>query len=120
MSAEPVVDRVALVKLQGIGGDKLVRQIVRLYRENARERLRQIEEGLGPGGEVSGAGAGAHSLKSSAGNVGAMRVSALAADLEEAVARGSHELLPDLHASLREAAEEADRRLEELMEGWGE
>ena len=77
----PVLDPAAVVRLQRLGGDKLLRQMIRLYLENSHERLAQIETGLADGGDLDQARRGAHSLKSSAANVGAVRVSEAAAEL---------------------------------------
>lgn len=117
MNDKPVVDQAALVRLQGLGGDKLVSQMVRLYLENAAERLQQIDEGLAPGGSVERAEAGAHSLKSSAANVGAMRVNALCGTMETTANRGDLDALRELRGALAEALAEAEQRLIELTEG---
>ena len=78
------IDQDAIDRLVEWGGDKLLKQILRLFLDNTPERLQQIENGLAQGGDVDEAHRGAHSLKSSAGNVGAVEVSELAAQLESA------------------------------------
>jgi HPt (histidine-containing phosphotransfer) domain-containing protein len=115
MDDTPAVDPAALDRLHGLGGDKLVSQMVRLYLENASERLRQIDSGLAPDGDVSEAASGAHSLKSSAANVGATRVSALSAAMEAVAARGDPAPLLPMREELGEALEEAEARLSELL-----
>lgn len=114
MDEQPIVDQAALTRLQGIGGNKLVVQMIRLYLENAAERLRQIEAGLTPGGDPSDAEAGAHSLKSSAANVGAAQVRATATAMETAAQRGEWDRVRALREPLRQALERAAARLDEL------
>ncbi len=118
MNDQSVVDQAALAKLQAIGGDKLVGQMVKLYLENAAERLRQIDGGLAPAGSLDEAEAGAHSLKSSAANVGATRVNALAAAMEKAAMKGERAAVQDLRGALGDALQEAQTRLEELTKGF--
>ena len=120
MNDQPVVDQAALAKLQAIGGDKLVGQMVRLYLENAAERLRQIDGGLGPDGSIEEAESGAHSLKSSAANVGATRVNALAAAMEKAAMKGDAAAVHELRSALGGALQDAQTRLEELTRGFAE
>lgn len=113
MDEKPIVDPAALARLQGLGGDKLAVQMIRLYLENAAERLRQIDAGLAAGGDPSQAAAGAHSLKSSAANVGAMQVNATATAMEEAAHRGEWDTVRALQGPLGDALERAAARLDE-------
>lgn len=115
MSHDPVVQPAALERLRNLGGEKLLRQIVRLYLENASERLRQIDAGLAPGGALADAGAGAHALKSSAANVGADGVSRLAAEIEEAAQEGDVERARVIHQSLPGAQAEVEGVLTSLL-----
>jgi HPt (histidine-containing phosphotransfer) domain-containing protein len=112
----PVLDPAAVVRLQRLGGDKLLREMVRLYLENSQERLAQIDTGLAEGGALDETRRGAHSLKSSAANVGALRVSAAASELEAAAEAGDRETARSLRSHLREASEDARRKLDELVE----
>ena len=117
MSAEtPVLDPAAVVRLQRLGGDKLLRQMIRLYLENCQERLAQIDAGLAEGGDLEETRRGAHSLKSSAANVGALRVSAAATELEEAAGGGDEDRCRALHPVLLAASEAARERLDALIE----
>lgn len=103
--AEPL-DRSALERLQEWGGDKLLAQMIRLFLENAPGRMSQIRDGI-KGGDIHEAEKGAHSLKSSAANVGAHQVRNLAADMERAASgedvAGVQELLPPLEHAFAEA-----------------
>lgn len=116
MSVEPILDPAAVVRLQRLGGDKLLRQMIRLYLENSEERLAQIDAGLGDGGELEETRRGAHSLKSSAANVGALRVSQTAAALESAAHAGDRQGCRSLENDLKVASRDAGERLRELLE----
>lgn len=117
MDETPIIDQTALIRLERLGGGKLVVQMVRLYLENAAERLSQIDDGLSDGGSLDSAAGGAHSLKSSAANVGATRVRALAAAMEEAATAGRADEVRTLRSRLGPALDEAKERLDTLTEG---
>ena len=76
-----VVDADALERLLRIGGQPFLLEMIELFLENAPERLsaarRALEEGDGPALYRA-----AHSLKSTAGNLGAQRLQAVAERLE--------------------------------------
>jgi HPt (histidine-containing phosphotransfer) domain-containing protein len=107
----------ALERLREWGGEKLLRQMVRLFLENAGERRRQVAEGLAPGGDLLETERGAHSLKSGAANVGAARVSAAAALLEEAAEARDRARCRPLAEELEAAFREAEPHLRKLMQG---
>ena len=112
----PVLDPAAVVRLQRLGGDKLLREMIRLFLENSLERLAQIDSGLAEGGELDQTRRGAHSLKSSAANVGALRVSRTASELEAAADAGDRDAARSLRSELQIASDDARRRLDELVE----
>lgn len=114
------IDRAALERLSEWGGDKLLRQMLRLFLENAPERLQQIEQGLAPGGELEEAHRGAHSLKSSAGNVGAMTLSEDAAALEAATKDADMASSQELFTRLRASYAAAEAELTRVLEGMPE
>lgn len=114
------IDREAIARLVEWGGDKLLKQMLRLFLENTPERFEQIENGLAAGGDLEEAHRGAHSLKSSAGNVGAMEVSELAAQLETATKAGSEADPQALFVRLRAAYAEAEAVLLQILEGTAE
>lgn len=117
-TVQTVIDPAAIERLREWGGEKLIREMIRLYLENAATRLGQIDEGLAPGGPLERTQQGAHSLKSSALNVGAHRVSRLAAQMEPLAGDGDHAgataLRQPLGAALDEAREALTRISEEL------
>ncbi len=116
MSTPPVVDRAALDRLVEWGGDKLLHQMIRLYLENTPERLEQIAGGLAPGGDLDEVHRGAHSLKSSSANLGAMQVSELSARLEATAKEGDEALSRSLARELGEAFAAADSQLRAILE----
>lgn len=104
----PVLDAGALDRLKEWGGDGLVQKMASLFVENAPERLSQIRSGI-EGGVAEEAERGAHSLKSSAANLGAMRLRNVVATMEEQASKGDlaavKEGLPLLEAEYLAAME---------------
>ena len=103
-----VIDPKAQARLQEWGGPELLVQVIRLFLENAPKRLEQVRKGIADG-SLKDAERGVHSLKSSAANVGAARVSRLAAAMEDLVAGGDGAALarnlPNLEAEFAAARE---------------
>jgi HPt (histidine-containing phosphotransfer) domain-containing protein len=116
MDTHEIVDRAALDRLVEWGGDKLLRQMLRLFLENSRVRLDGMRDALATGGDLDEVHRGAHSLKSSAANVGAMRVSAVAARLESVADAGDREESATLFEDLVAAWDEAEVRLQRVLE----
>lgn len=110
-----MIDRAALERLQEWGGPKLVREMVRLFLDNSSERVGQIRSGLEEN-RLEVAERAAHSLKSSAANVGAMSVSRLAQRIEDLAEKGAGDEARGLFPELSEAHEQACRGLEEFGE----
>lgn len=107
----PVLDEGALHRLDEWGGRKLRHQMVRLYLENARTRLEQLQGGMSAEDGLDQVEMASHSLKSSAANVGLMRVSVIAARIEDAASRGQMSDLPDLRSQLEAVAREGEDAL---------
>jgi len=106
-----VIDPQALERLREWGGDKLAAQMVRLFLKNSGTRMDQIRAGVS-NDDVDEAERGAHSLKSSAANVGAemLRIHATqieSAALEEDLDR-MRTLLPQLETSYAAAMSELE------------
>lgn len=112
-----VVDRDALARLEEWGGRELMVNMLRIFLEHAPKRMEKIREGA-DSGPLSAAEDGAHSLKSSAGNLGARRLQSLAAEVENRASEGDVEgvtaLLPDLEAAFDEARTALDEAIEDL------
>jgi len=116
MSESPAIDRKALERMEEWGGPGMPRKMIDLFMTHTPERLAQLREGIARK-DPEVAETGAHSLKSSAGNVGATRLQELCqkAELmaEEKDLGGLEGILSQLEAAYSAACQELD----ELMEG---
>ena len=119
MTEPEIVDSKAQARLQEWGGPKLLAQMIRLFLENAPNRIEQTRKGIAEA-SVRDAERGVHSIKSSAANVGAMRVSTLAARMEDLANGGDlaavGALLPQLEADYAAARERLAAILESTPE----
>ena len=108
MDGEPLLDLSILDRLRDWGGADLKHQMIELFFENAPERVEGVREGLA-NGDLELAERSAHSLKSSAANLGAQAVRILSARIEELLEGGKGEeakgLLPELEARFGETIE---------------
>lgn len=120
MSPLEVLDPAALERLREWGGADLLARMIDLFVELGEDRLSQMEAASREGAleQVERA---AHSLKSSAGNLGANRLRAVAAELEAAaIARKPAEVkrlfgrIPEVY---RTTVEELHRVRPEEAEG---
>lgn len=109
MTDPSIIDPLALDRLREWGGEKLAGQMVRLFLENTETRMDQIRSGVSDG-NLEEAERGAHSLKSSAANIGAEVVRTLATRMESAALEENVEdargILPDLETAYAEAMSE--------------
>lgn len=119
MTQPDALDPEAIDRLRDWGGERLLGQMIRLFLENSAERMDQIRSGKN-GTDLDEAGRGAHSLKSSAANVGAQRVREVAAEMERLCTDGRRDeflaLVPTLeeaYASARDALVAIERDLTE-------
>jgi len=112
MTDSQIIDPQALDRLREWGGDKLAGQMVRLFLKNSGTRMDQIRTGV-EGGDLEEAERGAHSLKSSAANIGAELLRTLATRLESAALEGNEEgaktILPDLETAYADAMGELEK-----------
>jgi HPt (histidine-containing phosphotransfer) domain-containing protein len=106
MTDTSIIDPQALERLKEWGGDKLAGQMVRLFLQNTGTRMDQIRSGVS-GGDLQETERGAHSLKSSAANIGAEVLRTLATRMESAALESNVEdaraLLPELETAYAEA-----------------
>jgi signal transduction histidine kinase/DNA-binding response OmpR family regulator len=113
-AAVPVIDHAALVRLTELTGDQdFVRSLLTEFQAEAADLLDQVRAAVTARPEE--ARRPAHSLKSSAANVGAMALAAVAADVE-AAADDHADRLPQLVESLAAELERAVVALEGLDE----
>jgi len=116
MTETQMIDPAALERLKEWGGDKLAGQMVRLFLKNSGGRMEQIRTGVN-GEDLDQAERGAHSLKSSAANVGAEMLRALSTRLESAALDGNLADARELLPHLERAYESAMRELAVIEEG---
>jgi HPt (histidine-containing phosphotransfer) domain-containing protein len=112
----PLVDPEQIERLNEWGGPGLQRKMIDLFLTHAQERLEQIRNGIAERNPES-AETGAHTLKSSAGNVGAQRVQRLAQEAEELAEARKMDDLEALLPSLEEEFRRACDALNEVLEG---
>jgi HPt (histidine-containing phosphotransfer) domain-containing protein len=116
MTDSQIIDPQALDRLKEWGGDKLAGQMVRLFLKNSGVRMDQIRTGLSDS-NLDETERGAHSLKSSAANIGAELLRTMATRMESAAldanVDAAHALLPELEAAYAEAM----RELAEIEKG---
>lgn len=105
MSTEPILDHSILDRLHEWGGDELKLKMIELFLEHAPDRVEGVSMGL-ENGDTELAERSAHSLKSSAANLGAQAVRLVSGRIEELLERGdsqgARDLLPELETKLGE------------------
>ena len=119
MNDLPLLDPAQMERLKEWGGSELQGKMIDLFLTHAVERMDQIRDGIS-GGEPGKAETGAHTLKSSAGNVGAQRVQLLAQDAERLAESGDLDGVKALLPSLEREFQAACDALRVLQEGVGE
>ncbi len=87
------VDPAALERLRSWGGDTLLEQLVALFLQETPTRVSAVRDALS-GGDLAEAERGAHSLRSTAQNLGANHLSDLAREAEHALRRGDTTIGP--------------------------
>ncbi len=117
MAIDPtIIDPAALERLEKWGGVSLSTEIVQLFLENGPSRVEQICEAMDEE-DLTIPERGAHSLKSSAANVGARQLQALAGEIELAASDGDlgrvRELVPDLEEAFARATEALETMVKE-------
>lgn len=111
----PPIDRTTLDSLEAVLGSARLRDFVHEYLEEAARLERAIREAW-EAQDWDGVYRPAHNLVSSAGNFGALRVSALADRLQQAARRREPAALEAALADLGAAAEAAADELRRLFE----
>ena len=109
-----IIDRAALERLEKWGGPSLSNEIVQLFLDNGPARVEQIR-GAMDGEDLDVPERGAHSLKSSAANVGAQHLQRIASELELAASGGDLQRVRDLVPDLEQAFAQAARALEMIV-----
>ena len=113
MEEQPILDPAVLERLLGWIGRERVGQLVDLFLESSSGRIADLRAGL-MDGEAQRIERAAHSLKSSAGNLGASRLHFLAAQIEELAAGGLSPSLKELVEDIARIHGETCQQLAEL------
>ena len=116
MSREEYLDESALERLYKLGGGKLVNQMIDIFLTNASKRLGEARNGEEMG-DFKVIEQAVHSLKSSAGNVGAEKLRELAGVIEELAEKEQGERISALLDELEAAFEQVKVPLEKEKKG---
>lgn len=111
MAADEAVERAALERLLRIGGQDFLLEMIDLFLENAPHRIRAAQSAL-ESGDAAGVYRAAHSLKSTAANLGARGLQGTAERLEGRAAEGDVEAMPPLVEEIARRYEDVRKRLE--------
>ncbi len=110
-----IIDPASLERLEKWCGTNLSNEIVQLFLENGPSRMDQIRAAV-DGEDLDAPERGAHSLKSSAANVGAQHVQRFASEVELAASGGDLQTVRNLIPNLEEAYAQATRELAVMVE----
>ena len=119
MTDSQIIDPQALERLREWGGEKLAGQMVRLFLKNSGTRMDQIRAGV-TSSDLQETERGAHSLKSSAANIGAETLRTMATRMESAALDESVDDARALLPELESAYENAMRELATIEKGLAE
>lgn len=108
------IDMQALERLRRLGGNELVSRMSGLFLSHAAPAIREASEGLARG-DLDKVGRAAHSLRSSAGNLGAQHVQDLANRIEQLCVEEDAEGIKALLIDLERAYLDAKDRLAKEM-----
>ena len=106
------IDPAAIERLLDWGGPALQAKMIDLFFENGPERMEGVKAGLA-GGDIGSAERAAHSLKSSAGNLGAGPLQEVARTVEKLLEEGN---VAEAEARVPEMETALERSLEALRE----
>jgi HPt (histidine-containing phosphotransfer) domain-containing protein len=109
------IDPLFLSRLKDLGGSKLATELVDMYLIRGAQLLEAISVGLEVK-DFTGVKNAAHSLISSAGNLGGKKVSNLAKLIETAAIEEQFEDVPDLLANLKSTQEAFQQYLRGAIE----
>lgn len=111
MNEANTFDSAAIERLRKLGGDKFTTDMIDLFFSYGGQKVAEARQAQ-LAGDLAGVAAAAHPLKSSAGNVGALRVQALAAGLEQSAKTGDVAAVTGQIGEFEQAYAEAKTRLE--------
>lgn len=108
------LDPAAAARLRRLGGERLLRELIELFLQLGPAR---VDAGTAAASDWEAAERACHSLKSAAGNLGAVELQRLAGEQEDAAAARRTEGWAERGAALRAAYAAAERELRELLQG---
>ncbi len=111
-----VLDPEVLANLRDLGDAELLAELAGMFFDDATSHLGELREAVGAG-DAAGVERVAHTLKGSSGNMGATRMSAICAELQDIGASGDLARAPDLLEGLEEEFGRVRPALEAEMEG---
>ncbi len=111
----PTLDQAVLDRLLDWGGDTLLARMIDLFLEAAPARVEEIED-ASVTGDLEALARAAHSLKSSAGNLGAERLRRAVIELETFGPEATLDWLVARAAATRAEYSEVERTLREIRE----
>jgi len=106
-----VLDPAAVERLRRLGGDEFLVEMIDLFLDNGPKRMAAVRDGLAAG-EARAVQRAAHSLKSTAGNLGGRAVQQTAQEIETLAAEGDVAPLGELVAELATRFDALLQRLE--------
>lgn len=115
INPDEIINDVVVGRLRTLGGEEFVTEALGLFLMTAKRLIVDANEGLSTG-ELHAVLRAGHTLRGSAGNVGATRVYATASSLERAAKDDDLETSRDLMARLGNALEEFEAAIRER--GW--
>ncbi|HEV2743728.1 MAG TPA: response regulator, partial [Rubrobacter sp.] len=111
-----VLDPEVLANLRDLGEAELLAELAGMFFDDATSRLGELREAV-EAGDAAGVERVAHTLKGSSGNMGAARMSAICAELQDVGASGDLARAPNLLEGLEEEYGRVRQALEAEMEG---
>src|SRR5262249_40741989 len=112
MSESSQLDPAAIERLRRLGGDDFARKMLDLFLSYTEQKLSEARQAPA-GGKLCALAKAVHPVQSSAGNVGATRVQALASRIEALAAESQGEPLELLLAELGQAFDDVKVALNE-------
>jgi HPt (histidine-containing phosphotransfer) domain-containing protein len=115
-SGSGIIDPIVIQGLRDLGGEDepgLLAELIDIFLEDAPQRMKDITEGLA-GGDFGRVERGAHTLKSSSANIGALDLSDVCRQIVESARTHRTETLPELCASSARCLAEAESALRSL------
>ena len=112
----PLLEPKAIHRLREWGGAEFPRKMIQIVLSNSPSRMEEIRSGL-EAGDAKAVESGSHSLKSSAGNVGATRLQRLLSEMELMASEGTMGALNERLPLLEETFSATCEALEKMLEG---